>query len=224
MTVLSSEGQLVETRTALLPRVNLLPSEIREGRRLRQIQVGLGASLLGAAAVVGLLFVSASHGVSSAQSEVDAASAEQGQLNRQVAQLNGVTATAAAAAAAKAQVSQAMSDEVRYSQVLNDLALTVPSNVWLTNVTIAQAPATAQVGAAATAPALLGTITYQGVAFNHDDVATWLEALASVEGFSTPYFSNASEALIGTRPVVNFASTNKLNANALSHRYDLGGS
>ncbi len=33
-----------------------------------------------------------------------------------------------------------MGDEVRFSQLLNDLSLTVPSNVWIQNLSFTQAP------------------------------------------------------------------------------------
>ena len=53
----------------------------------------------------------------------------------------------------------------------------------------------------------IGTVTFSGVGFNHDDVAVWLESLAKQKGYANPYFSTSTEALIGTRTTVNFAST-----------------
>ena len=47
-------------------------------------------------------------------------------------------------AAAQAQLTQAMGQEMRYSYVLNDLSLTIPSDVWLTNADRRPSPSTRQ--------------------------------------------------------------------------------
>ena len=68
-------------------------------------------------------------------------------------------------------------------------------------------------------PNKIGTVTFTGVALTHDDVATWLESLASENGFANPYFSNSTEAKIGDQKVVNFSSTVDLTPDAHSGRY-----
>ena len=218
---------MTETGAAIsldsLPRVNLLPPEIAESRRLRRIQLGLGGAVLGAVGIVALLYVAASSSVSSAQSDLDAANAKNTALQSQTAQYSAVTAVYARAAAAQAMLTQAMGEEVRYSQFLNDLSLSVPDNVWVKNVAFAQTPGTsaAAPGAGATAltPAGIGTVTFTGVGFKHDDVAVWLESLSSQKGYANPYFSSSTEALLGTRKTVNFTSTVALTAAAYSGRY-----
>lgn len=207
-----------------LPRVNLLPPEIAEHRRFRRIQAGLAGSLVGAVAVVAALYVGAHGGVSSAQSELDTARAEQTGLQQQVAALGDVSATYGSVAAARAALATAMGDEVQWSRYLNDLSLRIPDNVWLTNMSVAPAgstPAatTATTAAASGAPAAVATITFTGVAFSHDDVAVWLESLARQKGYANAYFTSSTEAKIGPRTVVNFASTVTVTADALSKRY-----
>lgn len=216
---------MTETRAEVslssLPRVNLLPPEIAEGRRMRRIQVGLGGAVVGALGVVALLYVGASSSVSSAQTELDAANARHASLQAESAKYRDVTAVYAQAAAAQAMLTQAMGEEVRYSQFLNDLSLTVPENVWLKNVTFSQsAPAAPSAAAAASATAAgIGTVTFTGVGFSHDDVAVWLESLATQKGYTNPYFSSSTEALLGTRKTVNFTSTATLTSAAYSGRY-----
>lgn len=219
---------MTETGAAIsldsLPRVNLLPPEIAETRRMRRIQVGLGGAVLGAVGVVALLYVAASSSLSSAQSDLDAATATQASLQAETAKYREVTAIYARAAAAQAMLTQAMGEEVRYSQLLNDLSLSVPENVWLKNVVFTQTPATAG-GAATTATAVpgvvpgIGTVTFTGIGFSHDDVAVWLESLASQKGYANPYFTASTEALIGSRKTVNFTSTAILTPAAYSGRY-----
>jgi Tfp pilus assembly protein PilN len=224
MTVLSTEMQVVGTTRAVLPRVNLLPPEIAEKQALRRLQVAMGAVGVGALAVVGLLYMSASHAVSSADTELAAAKSQTTALQTQVAKYNDVTAIYNAADAAQAQLVLAMNDEVRYSQMLNDISLTVPSNVWITNLVFSQAlPAKTTTATTTTAapvgPAPIGTVTVNGTGFSHDDVAAWLDALAGLKTYSNPYFSNSAEVLVGTRKTVNFTSTANVTDKALSGRY-----
>jgi Tfp pilus assembly protein PilN len=227
MTVLSSETALWSAQAAL-PRVNLLPPEIAQKRALRRLQLALGAVGVGAVAVVGLLYTSASHSVSSAESELTAAKAQTTRAQAEVAKYRSVSAIYAAADAAQAQLGQAMGDEVRFSQLLNDLSLSIPSNVWITNLAYARTAPVATAGAAGTATATgttatavppVGTLSVSGTAFTHDDVALWLDALAGLKTYADPYFSNATETLIGQRKIVNFTSTATLTDKALSHRY-----
>lgn len=223
MSLMTETGQAVTLDS--LPRVNLLPPEIAETRRFRRIQMGLGGAVLGAVGIVALLYVAASSSVTSAQEEVDSANATNASLQAETAKYRDVTAVYARAAAAEAMLTQAMGEEVRYSQFMNDLSLTVPEKVWLKNVTFAQtsaaAPTTAAASAAASpfAAAGIGTVTFTGVGFSHDDVALWLESLASQKGYANPYFSSSVEALLGTRKTVNFTSTATLTPAAYSGRY-----
>ncbi len=205
----------------VLPRVNLLPPEIAEGRKVRRIQMGLGGAVLGAVAIVGVLVVTASAGVASAQSEADSAAATGTQLRAESAKYNDVTGVYNRAAAAQAMLTQAMGEEVRYSRFLSDLSLSIPENVWLKNLTFTQAPPAAAAGATAVPGAVpgIGTVTFTGVGFSHEDVAVWLESLASQKGYVSPTFSSSTEALLGTRKIVNFTSTATLTADAYSGDY-----
>jgi len=220
MSAATTEGRLVGSGLPALPQVNLLPPETAERRRFRQIQYGLGGGLLATVAVVFLLFVLASNSVGDAQKQVDASQSRNTQLQTESAKYADVTAVYAKAAAAQAMLTQAMGQEVRYSQLLNDLSLSVPDKVWVKNVAFAQAAPAAAAGAAVPAgdPGL-GTLTVTGVGFSHDDVAVWLDSLATQKNYSNPDFSSSTEALLGSRKVVNFTSTATVTSRALSGRY-----
>ena len=220
MSVLSEHQQQtaapVGTGHAVLPKVNLLPPEIGEAVRFRRIQMGLGGGLLATLGVVSLLYVGAVSSVGEAETELAASTATGTQLQAENAKYADVTAVYAAAAAAEAMLTQAMGEEVRFSQYMNDLSLTVPENVWVQNVTFAQAAVPPALGS--TEPGI-GTVTFTGVGFSHDDVAVWLESLAKQKGYKDPYFSSSTEALIGTRKTVNFTSTVTMTPEALSGAY-----
>jgi Tfp pilus assembly protein PilN len=209
-------AQPVGTGLVALPKVNLLPPEIAETARFRRIQAGLGGGVLAAIGVVALLYVGASSSLGEANTELETAQATTTQLQAENAKYADVTAVYAAAAAAEAMLTQAMGEEIRYSQFLNDLSLSVPENVWVKNVAFTQAVVPPALGS--TEPGI-GTVTFTGVGFKHDDVAVWLESLAKQKGYANPYFSNSTEALVGTRKTVNFTSTVTLTPDALSKRY-----
>src|SRR4051794_7041582 len=213
MSLMTQTQQTIELGS--LPRVNLLPPEIGESRRFRRIQVGLGCAVLGAVSIVGLLYVGASSSLSGAQDQVDAASSRNAALQSQTNQYRAVTAVYSRAAAAQAMLGQAMGEEVRYSQLLNDLSLSIPENVWLQNLTFAQTATPAALGGT---PGV-GTLTVTGVAFSHDDVAVWLESLASQKVYTNPYFTSSTEALMGSRKTVNFSSTTTVTPAAYSGRF-----
>lgn len=208
----------VGTGMPVLPRVNLLPPEIAETAKFRKIQYGLGGGLLAAVGIVGFLLVSASSSASAADTDLQSATATNASLQAESAKFADVSAVYARAAAAKAMLTEAMGQEVRYSQYMNDLSLTVPENVWLKNVTFTQGDAAGAAPAPGVQPGI-GTVTFDGTGFAHDDVAVWLESLAKQKGYTNPYFTNSTEALVGTRKTVTFNSTVTLTDDALSGRY-----
>ena len=213
---LQSTAAPVGTGLVALPKVNLLPPEIAEAARFRRVQVGLGAGVLAAVGVVALLYVGATGSVADAQTELDTSTATGAQLKSEAAKYADVTGVYAQAAAAEAMLTQAMGEEVRYSTFLNALSLTVPDNVWVKSVTFSQTAVPPGLGS--TEPGI-GTVTFTGVGFKHEDVAVWLESLATQKGYADPYFSSSTETLIGTRKTVAFSSTVTLTPEALSGRY-----
>lgn len=213
---------LTTQELAALPRVNLLPREIQERRRARQVQVVLGAAVAGSAVLVGALFLNAHHGVSSAQSDLASAQQKQQSLQADIAKYNSDVALRAQLTAKQGMLGQAMGREVQWSHYLNDLTLRIPDNVWITNVTANEtvdAPTTATTTAQVLPDPGYGTVTFQGVAFSHDDVAAWLNSLGKEKGYLNPYFTDSTENFIGPRKTFDFTSSVNLDDKALSGRY-----
>jgi Tfp pilus assembly protein PilN len=212
-------------KTGTLAIVNLLPPEIYEAARFRRLQFALAGVGVGAVAIVGGLTYQAHHSVSAANAQLAAANAQKTSLQSQQNNLQSVRDVYNQVAAKKAMLSRAMGNEVRWSGYLTDLSLRIPANVWLTNVSATESVpgATGSVPVATNASPLLssgiGTVQFSGVAFSHDDVATWLDALAKEKGFTNVYFSSSTKGTIGPRQVVNFVSQVSLSPAALSGRY-----
>jgi Tfp pilus assembly protein PilN len=207
-----------------VPRVNLLPPEILEAAKFRRFQMAMVAAGVGAVALVGVLSYSAHQSVSHAKSDLAVAQQQQTSLQSQLAGLQSVKDVYTQVAAKKAMLAQAMGPEIRWSFYLTDLSLKIPQNVWLTGMTATEQPASPVAAATSTAatavvPAGIGTVTFAGTAFSHDDVATWLDALAKERGFTNAYFTNSTKSAIGQKPIVTFSSSVTLTQAALSGRY-----
>jgi Tfp pilus assembly protein PilN len=213
-------------RTGTLAVVNLLPPEIYEAARFRRLQFALAGAGVAAAAIVGGLTYQAHHSVSAANAQLAAANAQKTTLQAQQNDLQSVRDVYNQVAAKKAMLARAMGNEVRWSGYLTDLSLRIPANVWLTNVSATEsvpgapgAPAPAAANASPLLATGIGSVQFSGVAFSHDDVATWLDALAKEKGFTNVYFSSSTKGTIGPRQVVNFVSQVTLSPAALSGRY-----
>jgi Tfp pilus assembly protein PilN len=210
-----------------MPRVNLMPPEIAEAARFRRLQFAMGGAVVAAVAIVGALYVNAHSGVKAAESDLESAKAESVSLNSQLASLQSVQDVYTQVAQRQAMLQQAMGGEVRWSYYLTDLSLKVPDDVWLTDLEAQQTDLGFSAGTAPVAAAPLGTvgtptiatITYSGVAFAHDDVATWLDALAKEKGFVDPYFTNSTESFIGPKKTVKFTGPVGVTDEAKSNRY-----
>lgn len=223
MSALSTEEHLLGAGLVALPRVNLLPPEIAEQRRFRSLQLGMGAAVLAAVIGMGALFVVTTGSVAEAGDQVEVAAAEQSRLTAENAEFRDVTAVYARAASAEQMLVAAMGSEVRYSRLLSDLSLSVPEQVWVTDAAFAQTAANPVAGAATTTAAL-GTVTLSGVAYQHDDVAVWLESLATQKSYATPYLQSSAEQLIGKKTFITWSTTVVLTPEALSGRYTSAGS
>lgn len=214
-----------------MPRVNLMPPEIAEGARLRRLQLAMGGAVLVSAVLVAGLYMHEKSNVSSARSQLQSEQTQQASLNQKLASLSSVKQTFAEVQAKQGLLGQAMGQEIRWSYVLNDLSFRIPSNIWLTSMVASETSAggTSESAASTTTPTTLtatpsaaapiGSITFGGVGFKHDDVATWLDALARERGFTDPQFTSSAEAAIGARTIVNWATSVELDAKALSNRY-----
>lgn len=218
MSTHSIERATVSGRLVTLPAVNLLPPHIVVRRKLRRVQTQLGGAGVLAILVVIALFVLAVASVSSAQNELDTARAEKAGLQKQVDGLSHVRQTYVLVDQANGMLRDAGGNEVPWSAYLDDLGPLLPAGAWLTKVTVAAGAATAPTAAAGTA-APVATITFEGTALAHVNVASWLDSIAKERGWASPYFSRSEEKPVGGRKTYAFTSTVAVTTAALSGRY-----
>ena len=221
------QGSAAQVAPVRMPRVNLMPPEIAEAARFRRFQLAMGGAIVAAVVIVGGLYVHGHSAVKTANDELASAQAQQTSLQSQLHSLSSVEDVYTQVSGKQAMLQQAMGSEIRWSYYLTDLSLKVPDNVWLTNVSATEATGlsatapTAVAGAATPSlvPTGIGSITFGGVAFSHDDVATWLDVLAKERGWADPYFTNSTETTIGPKTFTNFTSSVVVTDSAKSNRY-----
>lgn len=200
---------------ASMPSINLMPPEIADQAALHQLKTVCAAIAALSLLVVGGLYYQAHSSVSSANKDLASAQQQQSAVQAQVNSLAPVAQAYAQVASAKALVTEALAGKIEWSQQLNDLALSAPTGVWLTNMSITAGPTPN----GALASQGVASITFTGVASEQglsgtaglngarDVVSTWLESLANEHGYTDPYVTTTQEAFIGGVPVVNFTST-----------------
>jgi Tfp pilus assembly protein PilN len=206
-------------RTGALPKVNLLPNEISEGARFRNLQLALALVVLLAVGIVGVLTYLASGEVSDAQDQVNSAQAQTVTLQHQVTSYAEVPKLYAQVALADAQLTQAMGQEVRYSFVLRDLSLTIPSSIFLTTMTITQPVDTPDSVIGAWGNSGLASITFHGQAMKLTDVAAWLDSLTKAKYYGDPYATTAVRPDVKKGTAFAFDSTVLITPVALTNRY-----
>jgi Tfp pilus assembly protein PilN len=218
-----STSTLNGTVTTTLPRVNLLPPEIMLEARFRKAQIFMGAALVVAVAVVFGLSQMAADDSANAADQYASVQAEGAKLQAKVNTYADVPKVYATVAVAKAQVNQALSNEVHYSYLLNDLSMTIPANVYLTSLDMTQADAAA--GPGAWGNPQVAKFTFKGRAKSLNDVAGWLDSLIPA-GLKQVYTDPWVDSSVRTAPKDWFAFSSSLGVteNAYSHHYQKLGS
>jgi Tfp pilus assembly protein PilN len=175
-----------------MTQVNLLPSDVRQRLKTRQLTllVGLVAAIV-VAALLGL-FVLENGKLSSANNDLVAAKAKNNSLQATVTSLQRFKVLDDQRIAQKKTVATAKSGSVPFSGVMHDLSMVIPSTVYLNSVT-----ATLSLGdgasTQASASGVIGSIQFQGSASDHLAVALWLTRLAQVTGWNNAWITASTK-------------------------------
>jgi hypothetical protein len=205
---------------APIPKVNLLPPEILQARRL----AGLKRVLAGAVVAVVLLCIGATvwaqAGASAAQDELDAVHARGAQLRAEQEQYAAVPRLMNVIQAAGSARERAMSQDVLWYGFLSDLSVTTPKGITLSGLQVSLDKPT--VISDPLVPSGLGTVTFTGTAKHVPDVAAWLDAVAHIHGVdgSTLQTVTREDPKAGDTSPLTFTTTVTVTSKALTHRYD----
>jgi type IV pilus assembly protein PilM len=222
--------------------IDLLPHESRAASpKTRMIAVGAAA----AAALILLLAiptVARQHSISHQHHLLAVAQQRNESLQLQIGDLQSAQAKQEQLDSLRLQITGLLGADVSWSRILQDIARTIPNDVWLTSfqgtVTppVAAAPATPSTvpgaetttTAAGTTPTtaaptvaaspLSGTVSFSAVGLDYPSVAAWIKMISELPSLSNLWVPSATEATIGTQGVVNFTSTASLTPKAQSDR------
>lgn len=192
-------------------RINLVPPDLLERRRARQKTAALVVAAVAFVAMLGGVYVFEGMKLGKAESALETQQATNAGLKTQVARLTEFERLEIRAKQKVELLDGLTRTEVRWSAVLADLSLAIPSNVWLTSFSGAME----QSLATATPGAPIASIQMNGTTFEHIDVARWLTRLADVKQFTFPYISLSQKSELFGRKVVQFNSSVKLSQDAL---------
>jgi Tfp pilus assembly protein PilN len=230
-------------RRLSLPRVNLLPKEIRERRLLRRQRSGVAAGFLLLLALLGLWYVREAQQAAEVRRQADEARADADGLRARKAALEPYAALERQVAAAEQLKAKVYAREVRFSAVLQDISALMPADVWLTQMSAAlKTTGDAAAGGAAAAAAgaatpgspgagsPVATITFSGAGLGHVDVGGFMRALAAGPKkrgspvYLNPYFTASQKnAQEGGDPTVTFTASVDLSQAAFSGRFQPAG-
>ena len=138
-----------------LPRVNLLPKEIKERRLAQRQRGGIAVAFVLLVTLLGLWYVRESQALTDARREADRERAVADGLRSRRTALQPYAALESRIAAAVQLRAKVYAREVRFSAIMQDISAVIPGDVWLTQMNAAVTASGNQTGggnaAAATA-------------------------------------------------------------------------
>ncbi len=217
-------------------RVNLLPQRFLDQLRLKTIKRWLLAGLVFVLLLLGILWYSAQRDLAEAEAQLEVAQLRQTQLQGEVAQYAEVPRVFATASIAEEAITTAMSREVRWAFLLNQLSFATPAGVTLNSI----GGAIAEDGPVQTSPGevlppqeSVGTMTFAGTGSSFSEIAAWLDSLQTLQDYTYPFLTSSTKSTGGTGSTgtagspttsqgggpISWESAADLSANALSGRY-----
>jgi Tfp pilus assembly protein PilN len=212
----------------MIRQIDLLPTVYAESQRERRtLAMIVGAGLTILLLLVAYWFVLGRR-VADAESDLAAAQQRNSQLQAQIAELQRFADLEAEVQAKESALKSVMSGDVAWPSVLTEIAMVIPGEVWLTDLT-ASAGATEGATPVGTETATVrvvggqptGRIQFRGGSLTMPGVSKWLIRLAGTKGFSAAWLTSAKETQgSGTETeFIEFDSTIELNPRTLSKRF-----
>ena len=212
----------------MMRQIDLLPTVYAEGQRERRtLAMIVGAGLTILLLLIGYWFVLGGR-VADAESDLAAAQQRNSQLQAQIAELQRFADLEAEVQAKEAALKSVMTGDVAWPSVLTEIAMVIPGEVWLTELTASAgltegaAPVGTETAAVRVAGGQsTGRIQFQGASLTMPGISKWLIRLEGTRGFSAVWLNSAKETEGSETESVffQFDSTIELNQKTLSNRF-----
>lgn len=212
-------------------RVQLLPPRFAQRRRERRTIASISVAGLILVLLLVVWWFMLEQSIQTAQQELATVQERNAQLETQIAELQRFADLDAEVTEKRTALQSVMAGDLDWPALLTEVALVVPGEVWLTNMTASagQAEGATPVGTE-TAPIrvaekeTLGRVQFQGSSLSLPGVAKWLLRQESANEFAAAWLNSATEATTSTEtpggpPVVTFDSTLELSGASASERF-----
>lgn len=204
-----------------LPQVNLLPPEIRAARSLAVVKRWLGLALVVVLVVLALVYVGSTFVRSTAEAELADAQAETTRLQKEEAKYAEVPQVLGSIKLTTDARLAGTTTEVLWEPYMDALTAVLPADVSIEAITVTAA--TPLDGPLAPSDPLqapsVGSISFQGRSTTIPNTAAWVEALATVPGFSDPWVSSVSVTDEDGSVFYTVSSTVQLSDAVFAHRF-----
>ena len=202
------------------PAPELMPPSIVRRRAVGAAKRRVLLAAIGLVGLMLLLFGFARMQLSQAQNQLAVAQQSLREAEAAKAEYDDVPTVYAAVDAARAELSQAMGNEVQVARIISDLAGILPLDVSLSTVSLVagaeEKPATNATTDEVLEP-LAGSMSFSGEARRFDDVSIWIETLRAQPDYQNVILTEVSRDL--TTGTYTFSNTAELTEQALSGRY-----
>ena len=222
--------------------IDLLPRTSRVPSAKTRVVAGGAAAAVALLLLLGIPTVARQHNISHQHKVAAEQKLRNAALQSQIGDLSEAQAKQDRLNALSQQIATLVATDVSWSRMLQDIARTIPNDVWLTsfqgqvNPTVpaaAQTPttvpgATTSAGETTTptttpAPVVAGpsgTVNFAAVGLDYPSVAAWLKMISQLPSLTELWVPNITKATLGSRDVVNFTSTAQLTPKARSDRLE----
>lgn len=202
------------------PAPELIPPSIVRRRAAGAAKRRVLLALIGLIGLLVLLFGFGRMQLAQAETQLSVAQQSLREAEAAKAQYDNVPTVYAAVDAARAELSQAMGNEVQVARIVSDLAGILPVDVSLSTVSLVagaeEKPATSAT-TDETVESLAGSVSFSGEARSFDDVSMWIETLRGQPDYQNVILTDVSRDL--TTGTYTFSNTAELTEQALSGRY-----
>ncbi len=196
-------------------RVNLLPGGERRVLSPARLAMAGALVLLLLVGSLAVLTTQRDQEITEAEDRLEDQQAQNQQLQAQIAELSEAEQLQAQAAEVRGLLAGITTTDVAWSRVLREVASVVPGDVWLVSFS-AQAQADEATGS------LGGSVTVSAQGTDFPAAAAWLQRIATVPSFASPWVSEMTQADRDFGPFsfsgVDFTSTAGITPAALSAR------
>jgi type IV pilus assembly protein PilM len=209
-----------------LAAMNLLPRTGGSGGATNaRPKIIAGAAVAAAIVVLAVPVIGRKHDASNENKKAANVEAENTTLQSQIAQLSTASNEQRQVQTLRSEVTGILAVDVSWSRMLNELARTMPNNVWLTSFQGQVSNAAPATGAGATpglltTGALSGTVNFGAMGLDFPSVADWLKRVSSMASFSNLWVPQAQSTQLSGQNVVSFNSTANVTPKARSNRAD----